>query len=32
MSLRTIDPVSANRLLARGATLVDVREVGEHAR
>lgn len=32
MSLRKIDPMSAQRLLARGAALVDIREADEHVR
>ena len=32
MSLPTIDPVAAKRLLDEGAVLIDVREPDEHAR
>jgi rhodanese-related sulfurtransferase len=32
MSLKTISPADAKRLIDEGATLVDVRDVGEHAR
>ena len=32
MSLQTIDPVAAKRLIDEGAVLVDIREADEHAR
>ncbi len=32
MSLPTITPAEAKRLIAQGATLIDIRDTGEHAR